>query len=35
MKHNSLEWLKILKTLIMTRAVEEHCLETDLILYNT
>ena len=32
MKQNSLEWFEILKTLIMTWAVEEHCLETNVIL---
>ena len=31
-KQNSLEWFKILKTLIMTRAVEETCLEINVIL---
>ena len=29
---NSLEWFKIHKTLIMTWAVEEHCLEINIIL---
>ena len=31
-KQKSLEWLEILKTLMMTWAVEEHCLEINVIL---
>ena len=31
-KHNSLEWFEIHKTLIMTWAFEEHCLEINVIL---
>ena len=34
-KQNSLGWFKILKTMIMTSAVEEHCLEINVILYNS
>ena len=34
MKQNSLGWFQILKTLIMTWAVEEHCLEINAILIN-